>query len=116
MSLRDCSHYVLYGSEYLTAIAAHLGRFRDYRQALKAHGAPTVFVCDVPLSLMREGTLREFAGIALEVVFQELLDGNSDFPELWRGGAFSIRQPLSPDSIVGHCNPGALRDPFLSNN
>ena len=65
-----CGHSMLYGSEYLTAIAANLGRARDYRQVLKEGGRATLFVCDVPFSFIGSDTLAEFAGMALEYVFQ----------------------------------------------
>ncbi len=36
MLVEHCGHYMLYGSEYLIAIAAHLDGPRDYRQVLKS--------------------------------------------------------------------------------
>jgi len=63
-----CGHYMLYGSEYLICIAANLDGPRDYRQVLKTRGVPTLFICDVPLELLSERTLQEFAGDALESI------------------------------------------------
>lgn len=110
--VEHCGHYLLYGGEYLTAIAASLPRHRDYRQALKGVGKPTVFVCDVPLADIGGSTLLEFAGMALEFLFQELLDGEEYAVDSYRGGGFSIRKPLAPGCLVGHYHPVGVRDPL----
>lgn len=112
MLIEQAGHYMLYGSEYLTAIAAHLGGSQDYRQVLKKRGQPTLFVCDVPLGLIGEGTLQEFAGEALEMVFQELLDGSDFARDRWRGAGFCIHEPLSANNLVGHYHPSIPRDPL----
>ncbi len=110
--LSQCSHYMVYGPEYLTAIAAHLEGPRDYRKVLKEYGEPTLFRCDVPLSLMHYETVASFAGKAIEQVFQNLLDGDTFEPDLWRGASFCIRTTLPPKSIVEHYHPQGLRDTF----
>lgn len=105
-------HYLLYGGEYLIAIAARLPRVRDYRQRLKDFGTPTLLVCDVAFELMGSHTLLEFAGVALEYMFERLLDDDFE-PERLRGAGFSIRHPLPPEQIVGHYHPTRIRDPYL---
>lgn len=107
-----CGHYLLYGSEYLTALAANLGGTRDYRRVLKERFPPTLFVCDVPLETLYPGTVTEFAGIALESIFQELRVGPTYAPNKWRGAGFSIRVPLESSCIVGHCHPTITSDPL----
>lgn len=107
-----CGHYLLYGSEYLTAIAASLPEGRDYRQALKGRGKPTVFICDVPLAAIQSTTLVEFAGMALEFMFEHLLTGCGCGLDKYRGAGFSIRVPLDPSCIVGHYHPVGTRDPL----
>lgn len=108
-----CGHYMLYGGEYLTALAAHLGGTRNYKRVLKGRFLPTLFVCDVPLGDLHPGTVAEFAGIALESIFREVLDGACYAPDKWCGYGFSIRVPLEPSCIVGHCHPTITRDPLL---
>lgn len=107
-----CGHYLLYGGEYLIALAAHLGGARDYRQVLKGFGRPTMYVCDVPLPLMGGHTLVEFAGCALEYVFENLQDEDYE-PDPHRGAGFCIHRPLPPENIVGHYHPAHIRDPYL---
>lgn len=114
MLIDFAGHYMLYGSEYLVAIAARLkGKgMRDYRQVLKTNGTPTLFVCDVPLQLIESRIISEFAGNALEMVFKELVDGASFRPDQHRGAGFWISEPLSPSCIVGHYHPVITRDPI----
>lgn len=112
--ISQARHYLLYGSEYLIAIAAHLPKKRDYRQVLKAFGNPTMFVCDVPFRLIPDSMISEFAGAAIEVVFQELLDESEAFDSLEGGAGFCIYEALPADCIVGHYHPVNIRDPFNS--
>lgn len=113
MLLKQCGHYLLYGGEYLTAIAANLPRYRDYRQFLKERGQPTMLICDVPLTALGGATLLELAGKSLELMFQALLDGRDYVPDPHRGCGFCIRGRLLPERIVGHYQPFHVRDPLL---
>lgn len=113
MLVEDCGHYMLYGSEYLTALAAWIGNHSDYRQVLKRFGVPTVFVCDVPLSYIAQDWIDSIAGKALEMVFLDLQD-SEEFEELRHFEAsFCIHQRLPAHCIVGHHHPSGMRDPFL---
>jgi len=112
MLIDYCAHYMLYGSEYMVGIAAHIEGHKDYRQVLKRRGTPTVFVCDVPLDYMHSNAVAEFAGMAIEVLFESLLDASYVHPQLARGGGICLRRPLSPGLIVGHYHPRELKDPL----
>ncbi len=105
-------HYMLYGSEYLTAIAANMKGTRDYRRVLKEIDQPLVLICDVPLDLMSDHMLEEFSGTALEMVFQELLDGTDFRPERMRGAAFCIHEALPAECVIGYYHPALLKDPL----
>lgn len=107
-----CGHYMIYGSEYLAAIAAHLKGHQDYRKILKSIGKPTIFVCDIPLEILSDYTILEFAGCALAKIFQELLDGEEFEPEDDFGSSLSIRTCLLPEYIAGHYHPVIHRDPL----
>lgn len=107
-----CAHYMLYGSEYMVGIAAHIKGHRDYRQVLKQRGTPTVFVCDVPLNYMHPSAVAEFAGMALEVLFESLLEADYSHPSVGRGGGICLQRPLSPDCIVCHYHPQEIKDPL----
>ncbi|WP_260292398.1 hypothetical protein [Sedimenticola hydrogenitrophicus] len=112
MLLTYCGHYMIYGSEYLTSLAAQIGSKRDYRQVLTTYGKPTVLVCDVPLELISDYTLEEFSGWSLEALFQELLEGSDFQINPSRGAGFCIRSRLDPHCIVGHYHPESIRDPL----
>ncbi|PXV95702.1 hypothetical protein C8E03_101332 [Lachnotalea glycerini] len=43
--LTKSGHYLIYGSEFLNALAMELG----YRDSLKQVGIPTIFHCDIPI-------------------------------------------------------------------
>lgn len=108
-----CAHYMLYGSEYLCAIAANVQGPHDYRQHLKKFGTPTIFVCDVPLALLDYRLLKEFAGQALESMFSQLIDPAFKHGESWRGAGLYIRHDLPREYLVGHKTPSLLKDPML---
>lgn len=113
--VEECGHYLLYGGEYLIGIAASLRGQRDYRQALKGRGTPTLFVCDVPIADIHPATFLEFVGGALAILFQDLLDGmESRWIPSGEGAGFSIKRPLPPDAIVGHYHPADVSDPLIS--
>jgi hypothetical protein len=105
------SHYLLYGSEYLIGIAAALTRnlkMRDYKQTLKKIGIPTIFVCDVPITIIPIDTIYDLCGSILKILFSSILDEKYKHPQTFFG--FSIDQSLSPDNIVGHYHPKMIWD------
>jgi len=112
MLRRYAGHYMLYGSEYLVAIARNLPGLQDYANVLKTRGTPTLFVCDVPLDLVDHSVLMEFSGYALQCVFQELLEGEDFAPDPMLGAGFCIWKVLQPEHIVGHCHPEISYDPI----
>jgi hypothetical protein len=107
-----CGHYMLYGSEYVCAIAANLMGARDYRQALKKRGTPTIFECNIPLSLISEGQLLAFAGITLEALFNNFRTPSKTHPSPGRGSAISLRRKLDPKYIVRHHSVRNVPDPL----
>ncbi len=108
-----CAHYMLYGSEYLSAIAANIPGQHDYKQHLKKFGTPTIFTCDIPFSHLDYALLKEFAGAALESMFTSLLDPTYQHGAKWNGAGLYIRRPLAPEFIVEHRTPSVLKDPLL---
>jgi hypothetical protein len=108
-----CGHYLLYGSEFLCGVAAHLPPPRDWRQVLKEFGRPTVFACDVPLDYMGFNWVADFAGQAIETLFERLLDPDYVYPPPGRGAGIEVRRPLPADHIVAHYHPTRIPDPLL---
>lgn len=114
--IEDCGHYLLYGSEYLLAIAAELThRTRntiDYRQFLRLRGKPTIVACNVPFVMMRYEMVQELAGVLLARLFGMVLEPDLGDEPIDFG--FEVCQPLPPNNIVGFSHPRNIRDP-LSN-
>lgn len=108
-----CGHYLVYGSEYLYCLGIRVISSSNTQRALKSIGRPTILVCDIPMSLMREQTLGEFAGMVVELLFCELLpDIKSHSGSPWAGSALSIAVDLPPACIVGHYHPAVVHDPL----
>ena len=109
-----CGQYLIYGGEYLAAIAHNLpsNHGLEYRKALKDLGKPTMFICDVPWRDIKGNFMHEVAGYALSMLFQELLDGDEYEPDPYRAAGFSIFRPLDPGNIVGHYHLESVRDPY----
>ncbi|WP_196591983.1 hypothetical protein [Pectinatus frisingensis] len=110
--VEECGHYLLYGSEYLIAIAAVLSEPSgiDYRQVLRQKGKPTVFLCDVPINFIKRNTLCELTGVILQswlkyVLYNEIPSRQIDF-------TLTLYNNVPPDNIVGHYHPDRARDPF----
>lgn len=109
-----CGHYMLYGSEFVTGVAAALGcDSPDYRQVLKEIGTPTVFLCDIPLTLLPLPFLKDFAGSAIASIFEAILEPGYRHPPAGQGAGIVIHQSLAPEFIVGHYTPKRLRDPLV---
>lgn len=103
------SHYAIYGSEHLLSIASYL-EFAG-RLALRhpARGRPTIFVCDVPIEMMNEGTIHGMAREALTMACWEIL-GDEEPVSGYYG--FCLREALPPEYVVGHYFPESLEDPI----
>ena len=108
-----CGHYLVYGSEYLFCLGLGVVDRSDAKDALKSIGRPTVLVCDIPMTLMRERTLSAFGGSMVELAFCELLpDRESHAGGPWAGSALSIPSDLPGECIVGHYHPAVVFDPL----
>jgi hypothetical protein len=105
-------HYLVYGSEYLYCLGIRTIGEWETRQALKSIGRPTMFVCDIPMSMMRPHTLGEFGGMIIEHLFCELggLECHALGPG--SGSALSMAEDLPGDCIVGHYHPERVHAPY----
>lgn len=103
--VRYCGHYLLYGSEYVMAVAASLSRVRgrNYQRCLHGRGIPTVFACDIPLSSCSTGTVREFCQSIIGGIVSHRRRKHP--PAIVRDHGFSLRVQLPPSNIRGHYHP-----------
>ncbi|WP_162604082.1 hypothetical protein [Novosphingopyxis baekryungensis] len=108
-----CGHYLVYGSEYLFCLGMRVVDRWEAKRVLKSIGRPTVLICDIPMTLMRERLIREFGGMMVERAFcEQLPDQESHSGSPWAGTALSIPDDLPSDCIVGHYHPAIVHDPL----
>jgi hypothetical protein len=98
-------HYMLYGSEWITALLGF-----SAHATLRRRGVPTMLELDLPFKLATGCTRREFARKLLQEWVRVLLDSPTFVPEL--DFTVVLRTDLPPDMVVGHYHPKALKDPF----
>ena len=106
-------HYLTYGSEYLYCLGIRVASSRETKKALTGIGSPTMFVCDIPMVMIRSHALEDFAGSILEYLFCELVDeleAHALSPDA--GSALSLTENLPGECIVGHYHPATIYDPL----
>jgi hypothetical protein len=105
-------HYLIYGSERLLAIAAHLGDSPTrYRWRLKSHGKPTLF-----RALLRWHALSEtdIDGISREIAAEWQYFMRYGFSRI-KMYSFILREPIPASDILGHLHPTLICDPMERN-
>ena len=110
MIIEYCAHYLLYGGEHAQAVSTRVWPRYAALEHLKTIGQPTLFICDVPLSLIGDGGLTPYAATALSWFLGEKLSDPivGDYGE----EALCIHADLPPDAILGHYHPKRVRDPL----
>jgi hypothetical protein len=104
-----CGHYLLYGSEYLLAIANRVGQ----PEVLRSRGRATVVECKVPISNVDAEDIRCLAGDVLREIFERYCV-RAYRPEVLEFG-FAISEPLQPENIVAFHHPTGIRNPHNFN-
>lgn len=87
-------HYLIYGSEFISGIAAQLNRL----DKLMEKGQPTIFHCDVPIQQVPS-------------YFFNSIKDNLEIGDLENCG-FKIEDKLLPEEIVKHDHPKLVNDPL----
>jgi len=107
-----CGHYLIYGSEYLQCLAAHVGHDANCleKAELRKLGLPTVVAVDVPIECFSDHELCELGDAALHAWAYRLLHRQPEIRMI--NFAISINQGLPPRSIKGHFHPECVPDPF----
>lgn len=112
MIIKYGAHYLLYGGEHQLSVASRVWSAGVAQRYLRSRGKATIFICDVPLSLIGDGWLSQYAGSALaRWIGEKLTDPQvDDFGE----ESICIHADLPAEAIVGHYHPSKVRDPFSS--
>jgi hypothetical protein len=105
--VKFCGHYLLYGSEFLISIGAGLQKETgiDYRQFLKKIGTPTIFVCDVPITLISDSDLRELTAKLGDASIENEECDVVNF-------SITLRSQLQATHIRRHFHPENVVDPY----
>jgi len=109
--IKHCSHYLIHGSEYLMAIAIHLGHEvgRDLTRVLRNIGFPTIFVCDIPISKVSYWEILELSGTLLSDLFESILSGDPIPSSL--DFTITLNDIVGPECIVSHYHPKEIPNP-----
>ena len=93
--LSTSGHYLIYGSEFINALAMHLG----CRERLKEIGTPMIITCNVPIADMSPCWLSELE--------QDIKSGNT------ANRSIAVNK-IVPENICDIIYPtGYIRDPYL---
>lgn len=105
-------HYLIYGGEYLQAIAGNIQKTiaKPLQSHLEQTGVPTVFICEIPISMIDEEDILNLSGAILENYFEKIFnernkDQRKDF-------GFSISASLPAKYLVGHYHPEEIENPI----
>jgi len=94
------SQYLEYGGEYIAGIASYLSRVTglDCMNYLRSIGTPTVFICEVPLLLVKAHTAFNLLILLLNSTIYEQYGNNEDKPTT--GFGFTFYRPIPPKFIA----------------
>lgn len=108
--IATAGHYMIYGSEAVMSVGAALMRLGcfDAQRKLMTVGQPTLLTCDVPLSLLREHSVREIA----ESLYDEyrLARGRQPRRPSRRDHTVVVRNDIPATSIRCHTTPTVIPD------
>ncbi len=101
-----CGHYLDFGSEYLYNLGIRMIGSHRTQEVLRGHGSPTIFVIDVPMGLVRQSTVTEFAGNLLEYMFCSLSDDLEAYSlSPGSGSGIILRDAIPAEAVIGHFHP-----------
>ena len=96
---KGAGHYLCYGSEYFSGIAAHLdkGIAGPVHKMLLRSGIPTIFACDIPIGIIHGRTLEDI---------------NKYYSQNCEDFSVYIYNNLPPEYLVSQEHPRKLFDPL----
>jgi hypothetical protein len=105
--LEYAGHYLIYGSEYLSAIVVGLQKeiVGLSKHDLKKIGIPTMFEIQMPIRYASYSDLCQLVRVVNNSIFEDELFYDLDF-------TFQLNQALKSEYFVGHYHPNKIRDPL----
>jgi hypothetical protein len=104
-SIRDGSHYLLYGSEWMLGALGFSGH-----EVLRSIGVPTLLEVDLPLSWVHQA-FRDALAQKLLAAWTRRICNDVDYIPIV-DFTFIVHKSIPPDLVVGHSHPVVLRDPY----
>jgi hypothetical protein len=95
-----CPAYAKFGSEFMVAVAENLNVNDQYKINVEKKGAPTVFVCKVPIENVCRLHIRDCLRIATFQLFKPSMGESTSLKKM--DICFSIDAALMPLNIVSH--------------
>ncbi len=109
--LDSCGHYLIYGSEYILAVANNLPQ--KYRkpciELLKNTGRPTMIEISFPINLLSSSELSQLACFLCRYTHYNQRGDQIDF-------AVNFNDSIHPKYIVGSYHPSKIEDPLNNFN
>lgn len=102
--VEHCGHYLIYGSEFLTA------GFGRHKEALTTRGRPTIIEVDVPIGVMAPTLRSELASLLLRDWAR--IAARDEVRTYSQNFGFSLRWNVPPSWIVGFTHPSRIPDPL----
>lgn len=108
----NCGHYLIYGSEYIQALATCIERKikRRVKPILRRRGVPTVLAVDMPTNHFTDNELRTLGEKALCVWAYAIAHNTEESGKI--DFAIELGQPLGPGFIRSHYHPECIPDPL----
>ena len=106
--IKFASHYLIYGSEYLSGMAAYLSECtgEDCFSALSSIGIPTVFVCDIPLIYFTDSDIKFLVKELICYAIRNTENGEPNCIDY----TFEFSTALPATCITSHYHPQKIVD------
>ena len=103
--IEEAGHYAIYGSEFIHAMAVHLGEngVPITREHLKRRGTPTIFTVVFPIDKSSDDDVNSLVTKINNAIYEKSISTRVDF-------TFEFFTAIDADSIVAHEHPKRIRD------
>jgi hypothetical protein len=106
--ISNANQYLKYGSEFLQYVAVNLpemsGRVKNYKEIMKDYGKPTIFICEIPFSIISGEEIQRLGESLIEILSDALKDPSLTMPKE-RDYAISLFERLPAEYIIDHYHP-----------
>lgn len=103
--IERAGHYMIYGSEFLLAVANHLEGLGSVinNDHLKSIGKPTIIEVSLPMEMIEKSDLQWLVTAVNDAIYENTESQLIDF-------TFELRKTLKPSTVVGSFHPEGMLD------